>query len=626
MDEIQNTKNSVSRRDFLSRLGIAGAGLAGLVAADTVPAFAADNRPIDDAATGASRHHRAQVKEAPPSQPVGPVDARIHINQAGYLPGEPKRVVISAMAPIPGNGFCLLNDDITRRVRCKGELKEYRPPRPTAYDHYERHYFADFDGFGVEGRYQLRLSDGRMSAPFSIQKDIYAQLLPLTLEFFNIQGCGNGASYEMNIAAEGCHHDDGIALGGPRDGQPLDASGGWHDAGDYLKFVETSSYVTAVMLFAADQFPALTRQRPGEAAPPALLANARVGLEWLLKMHPTPDEFYYQVGDARDHDRWRLPNLDCPDCQPDWTPRSVRFGVGANLAGRTAAAFALAARLYARFDPRFASRCMSAAKSVYRLGLTHPEIVTTDPRDFYPESTWKDDMAWGAACLYRATDDANYLRQALEFAHQAGPAEEVTSVYDTHALAYATLYPYAPEQDRERLREYLRTDAELARQRAGNPFGLATPYIWGTAEAAAGAALNCLLYARCNEVGNNCEYLEVARRNRDFILGCNPFSISYLIGAGTHYPLFPHHQIANLRQIELRGALVGGPTDPGVFQREHIVFTDKQGGMISGPLPADDLPDEVAVYHDAVQDYVTNEPAIDYTVKFLLLAAFYHHA
>ena len=42
-----------------------------------------------------------------------------------------------------------------------------------------------------------------------------------------------------------------------------------------------------------------------------------------------------------------------------------------------------------------------------------------------------------------------------------------------------------------------------------------------------------------------------------------------------------------------------------------------------GPVTEKDLPDEVGVYHDAVQDYVTNEPANDYTAKFLLLTAYY---
>ena len=255
-------------------------------------------------------------------------------------------------------------------------------------------------------------------------------------------------------------------------------------------------------------------------------------------------------------------------------------------------------------------------------------MLSTLPADFYPEKTWEDDMAWGAIELHRATRKPEYLRQALDFAHRAGAAYEATSIYNTHALAHYTLLPYVQGEDREKLRQYLRADADYARLRSENPYGLATPYIWGTAEAAAGAALNCLLYAQGLDSGDKAVYLNVARQQRDFILGCNPFNVSCLIGAGTHYPLFPHHQIANLKKTELRGALVGGPASQAIFQSQHIVL-DKLDDMLMqpGPVPPADIPDEVAVYHDTVQDYVTNEPAIDYTAKFLLLTAFYaYHA
>ena len=67
-----------------------------------------------------------------------------------------------------------------------------------------------------------------------------------------------------------------------------------HDAGDYLKFVQTASYVTSLLLLSA---------RDAEAAaalPPALLADLRAegrhGLTWLLKMwNDTSKTLFYQV-------------------------------------------------------------------------------------------------------------------------------------------------------------------------------------------------------------------------------------------------------------------------------------------------------------------------------------------
>ena len=108
-------------------------------------------------------------------------------------------------------------------------------------------------------------------------------------------------------------------------------------------------------------------------------AYARVGLDWLLKMHPSPHEFYYQVGDETDHDTWRLPEDGLRRAQQTWKPRPVYFGVGANLAGRTAVALSIASRLYRPYAPQFAARCLAAAQTVYRLGLENRKVVTTRP-------------------------------------------------------------------------------------------------------------------------------------------------------------------------------------------------------------------------------------------------------
>lgn len=545
------------------------------------------------------------------------VEARVHINQVGFLPHEPKRAVIPATGAIVGNAFTIVDDDVTPQPRHTGKLQPYVGPNGSKYGHYDHHFLADFGGFQRPGRYRLRLSDGHLSPPFSIGSDVYSRLAPLVLKYFDIQRCGAQTSAHRGD----CHVDDGVISGGPRDGARIDASGGWHDAGDYMKFVETTSYVTAMMLFAYDhyheQFP--MHARPGIM--PELLSYAKIGLDWLLKMHPSPQEFYYQVGDAGDHDTWRLPEEDCAAHCKTWEPRPVYFGVGANLAGRTAAAFAIASRLYRSYLPQYAQRCLAAAQSVYRLGLTNRYVLTTNPADFYPEQTWADDMEWGAAALYHATHKPEYLQQALEFADEAGAADDQTSVYNTHALAHYTLYPYAPSSSRERLLGHLRSDAELTRRRAENPYCLGTPYIWGTAEAAAGAAITSLMYAK---LSGEKEYVDLARCQRDFILGCNPFGLSCVIGAGTRYPLFPHHQIANIRNVELSGAVVGGPASVTIFQNEKISMEGVEfSSQMEGPVLAEDLPDEIGVYHDCVQDYVTNEPANDYTAKFLLLTAFY---
>jgi hypothetical protein len=585
-------------------------------------------------------HHRSEHRRKPDS-------SLITVNQVGFLPGERKRAVVAAPDLVRGGKFLIVKNSDRRSVCYGGGLTVYERTDGEDADRFQRHFFADFDRFSRPGVYRIVLSDGQTSAPFAIGGDVYRRLNPLLLRYFEIQRCGGSAAPSRSH----CHSDDGVIDGGPRDGQRIDASGGWHDAGDYLKFVETTSYVTAVMLFAYERMsssrfssPATTRKLPDtrHATPgaghnidtryatpdslhaglgSAMLQQARVGLEWLLRMHPAPNEFYYQVGSEEDHNSWRLPEDDSADQNPGWRPRPVYFGVGANLAGRCAAAFAMASRIFRESDPNFAIRCGRAAESVFALGVASQEVLTTRPASFYPEKSWEDDMEWGAVELFRATGNAYYLNLALDYSRLAGPAGAETSVYSTHAIAHHTLFQHAPRSHRDRLLQYLRADAELVRGRTRNPYGLATPYVWGTAEAAVGGALNCLLYS---ELSRHDDCVDLARKQRDYVLGCNPFEMSYVIGAGSRYPLYPHHQIANIKRIELTGALVGGPATAAILNEESIDLTTPSfSSMNTGPLPPEDWDDEACVYHDCAQDYVTNEPANDYTAKFLLLNTFY---
>ena len=50
--------------------------------------------------------------------------------------------------------------------------------------------------------------------------------------------------------------------------------------------------------------------RPGANGRVDVLDEAHWGLEWMLRLHPRPDEPYHQVADDRDHIGWKLPHQD----------------------------------------------------------------------------------------------------------------------------------------------------------------------------------------------------------------------------------------------------------------------------------------------------------------------------
>jgi hypothetical protein len=179
-------------------------------------------------------------------------------------------------------------------------------------------------------------------------------------------------------------------------GGPVDVSGGWFDAGDYLKFFETASFTETMLLVSLRDHSAAFPDRQ------AALAEARFGADWLLKMwSPGSGTLLYQVGigDGNDtsvlgaHDApWRLPQAEdhlrvkpgSPEYYVAHRPvlrTSPNSGVSPNLAGRGAAAFALCAQVFARSDPAFAQRCLDAAETLYAAARTRRvgRLTTADP-------------------------------------------------------------------------------------------------------------------------------------------------------------------------------------------------------------------------------------------------------
>jgi len=102
----------------------------------------------------------------------------------------------------------------------------------------------------------------------------------------------------------------------------IDASGGWWDAGDYEKYVETTSYTAALMQIGIRDFPkqmgvyaqvnppsppgAVSFAGTSGAGSPAssdFTKEAKFGVDWLLKMwNDKTQTLYYQVDNTQDYD------------------------------------------------------------------------------------------------------------------------------------------------------------------------------------------------------------------------------------------------------------------------------------------------------------------------------------
>src|SRR4029077_16258964 len=177
----------------------------------------------------------------------------------------------------------------------------------------------------------------------------------------------------------------------------------WWDAGDYLKFVQTTSYTADLLLAGVRDFPG--QMGPGSAASD-FTAEAKFGADWLLRMwDDSTRTLYYQVGIGEgnaktvgDHDIWRLPQADDAFGGTPANDRYIRNRpvfpanspgglISPNLAGREAAALALCYQVYRTPDPPYANTCLLSAEHVFDLANTSPTapLLTVIPFSFYPE-------------------------------------------------------------------------------------------------------------------------------------------------------------------------------------------------------------------------------------------------
>jgi endoglucanase len=443
-------------------------------------------------------------------------------------------------------------------------------------------------------------------------------------------------------------------------GVRINASGGWFDAGDYLHFVETTSYTEAVLLQGMVSFP----RQMGAGGQASFAGEARFGMDFLQRMwNERTKTLYYQVGTGEannryfgDHDIWRLPQADdhYKGSNPRYKyvrhPPVFRAGkpgspISPNLAGRLTADFALCYRVFRISDPQYAARCLRSAETVYSLAGTHwkGRLLTAIPFDFYGETTWRDDMMLGATELSLALAAAGrparlpaglavrsagaYLSDAARWAgqwvHGRSATSDTLNLYNVSALADYELYLAIGRHpavglavSRAELLGNLRAQIDKARHiAAGDPFGFG--FAWDQFDTTTHGAGLSVMANEYDALAGRPVFARLAQRWLDDILGANAWGVSLIVGDGTIFPDCMQHQVANLagshdgRPPVLAGATVEGPNS---FAATGTV-PNMRSCVATGPggVPYSAFSGQHAVFADNVQSYSTVEPAIDLT-------------
>lgn len=568
----------------------------------------------------------------------------IRVNQAGYLIGEKKNAVVFSSDRV-SELFSIYSED------GKPVIENLKPEKILAesWGTYDYYYQIDFSKLDMQGDYYISgNSSGLRSGTFPVSTDVYNGYTDYLLGFMQQQRCGYNPFLNID-----CHKLDGKTMYAPLpDSTFIDVSGGWHDAGDQLKYLITGSYATAHMLktylmFRNDFNDSVdSLGKPASNGMPDILDEAIWGLQWILKMHPAPDLLFHQVADDRDHIGWKMPDNDRSDY--GWGENSYRpvyFADGkpqglneykseatgvSNIAGRCAASLAMAYQIW-KDDPdkqAFAEQCLMSARTVYELGLKNEGFQQGNSYGApyrYNEDTWADDMEWGAAELFRATGEEKYLSLAKNYALQAAtktwmPRDTADHYrfYPFVNIGHYALHDLVDDEFREILAGYYREGIESCLQRAAeNVYNIGVPFIWCSNNLLTSLITQIILY---EEMTSDFSYHDFMTDQVNWLFGINPWGTSMFTGipAGGEYPEDVHTSIWALTGREVAGGLVDGPV-------YATIYNSLKGLSLSEEDEFAEFQNDYVVYHDDIGDYSTNEPTMDGTAGSVIMMSYLEH-
>ncbi|HYI53131.1 MAG TPA: glycoside hydrolase family 9 protein, partial [Microlunatus sp.] len=556
---------------------------------------------------------------------------RVRVNQVGYLPNRPKAATLVTKKTAPVR-WSLLNT--------AGRIVEQGRTRPAGVDPSSGLNVAviDFGAVRRPGTGYTLVADGEASYPFTIGADIYAGLRPDAKTLFYTQRSGTaildalapgygraaghvGVAPNQGDTAAVCLpladdaqklYDEPWTCSGPRD-----VSGGWYDAGDHGKYVVNGGISVAQLMQEFERTltaPTGSRRALADgtlAIPesdngvPDILDEVRWELEWMLKMQvPTGEPYaglaYHKVADAN----WTgLPTDPASDPQARYVFRPST-AAGLNLAAATAQG----ARLFERYDRRFAARLLRASMTAYAAAEKTPDLyapapdATLDPNPGsgpYDDDDVSDEFYWAASELYLTTSSRTYRKDVLASPHHTGLVFDAggfswNTVAALGRLDLATVPNRLPDRDRVIRSVVKAADGYLAEEKR-HPFG--SPYVpadgnyaWGSNS----AVLNILqVVGTAYDLTERSRYADAVLRGVDYVFGRNALNISYVTGYGTYASQNQHsrmyaHQVDPRLPNPPRGTLAGGPNGTALTSGDPIAAA-KLAGCVQQLCYIDDI-------------------------------------
>lgn len=373
------------------------------------------------------------------------------------------------------------------------------------------------------------------------------------------------------------------------------------------------------------------------------------------------NDMYQQVGVVlADHSYWDKPEMQ--DAQPlskGGPPRQIDKDIGGDVSSQFAGALAMFAKAWEPFDPVYAAECLKAAKTIYhQISIPNYNNPGFADGSFYiPQGRIDDDLAMGALGLWYATGDTTYKHDLMKntaygnnpnYVHnletfQAGflamhssrlfsPGGWTFDYQNTFIQVIWSMYNLFYKSDslastwgisKEEAQDMRLRIHTLVRKRylhespsgttvvdgTGGSLRVNPPYNllrvsedWGFNRYNMGVVIAVFAYwdmIREDSTAQAGTYYNIGIDNMNYVLGMNPWDLSFLMGAGTKNLQHPHHRAANPEGYNAGGI----PYD----------YRHPKGAFMAGTAPGKTLLDEWG-------KYTVTETCIDYSAQLILIS------
>lgn len=473
----------------------------------------------------------------------------IVLNEVGYLPNDFKQVVFRG--DVKDKSFNVVSKE-TGKVVYTGEISAPKENKAAG----ETDYYGDFSKLTTPGTYKITTPSLGESYEFKIGDDVYKDAFKAAQKFFYYQRCEElTPEFAGKWAHPKCHTQMATIYG---TNKKIDVSGGWHDAGDFGRYVVATSKTLADIIFAYNSNKeaftddiGIPESGNGQAD---ILDEAKAQFKWLFKMQDKEcGGVYHKVTCAG------FPGTIMPEEEKG---ELIVCPITTTATADFAAVMAMAYDTFRDSDRAFAQSCLDAAEKAYDYLDKQPSQIVKNPDGIvtgeYGDTCDRDERYWAAAQLFKATGKTRYNEKVKQLAR-----EKVELGYDWALVGCYGNEAYfnakgADSATKELIKAAVIKEANtIVEKSKADGYGVSNgdTYYWGSNS----AALNeTVLLQFANTIAPNADYVKYGKEHVNYCFGKNANAMSFVTGFGTVTPKNPHHRPSQVQKAAIPGMIIGG--------------------------------------------------------------------